>query len=574
MNIVWKEEQKRNAIVALFFLIYPAFLLQPMSVMFALHWAMYLVYMLSIWAMLKALDNPRYFSILMVISLLLEIAHLLMLEYFVGLEFLRPFLIFAIFKNKSLRERLISTLKTSFPFLLILGIYIAFRLSFAETFSYDRNTPVILYQLFEEPLKTIVYLFQTMLQDFSEILITAWYGTIEPALFSFSRISNLIVWGNVLVFTIFFVLYFSKLREPENKKKKPDDWAKGMILLGLISVLLGVLPGWAVGKTVHTSNPLWNDRFTMASLFGAGMVWVGLIYKFFRKESHIILILGIMISLAIGTNMRTAFQYKASWEKQSRFYWELFWRAPEIESKTALLADSEFLFFMGVYPTSFAINTLYQSNDNLADMNYWLYVSNERLGKWEDFRAGNTLEYQKYASDFRGSSLNSFAILFEPEKLQCLWVLRPEDKDNRLLTPLMHEFLPTSNISRIKANDDALPLEAIFGKEPAHNRCYFYEKADLARQQEDWQEVTKLWDAAEKKNELPNHGVEYIPFIEAFAHESDWLKAKKLTFRANLISERMGPYLCQVWQNMDKENAPETVLQDVQDKLKCEAFLP
>jgi len=25
---------------------------------------------------------------------------------------------------------------------------------------------------------------------------------------------------------------------------------------------------------------------------------------------------------------------------------------------------------------------------------------------------------------------------------------------------------------------------------------------------------------------------------------------------------------------MDKENAPETVLQDVQDKLKCEAFLP
>ena len=412
LNIVWKEEQKRNAIVALFFLIYPAFLLQPMSVMFALHWAMYLVYMLSIWAMLKALDNPRYFSILMVISLLLEIAHLLMLEYFVGLEFLRPFLIFAIFKNKSLRERLISTLKTSFPFLLILGIYIAFRLSFAETFSYDRNTPVILYQLFEEPLKTIVYLFQTMLQDFSEILITAWYGTIEPALFSFSRISNLIVWGNVLVFTIFFVLYFSKLREPENKKKKPDDWAKGMILLGLISVLLGVLPGWAVGKTVHTSNPLWNDRFTMASLFGAGMVWVGLIYKFFRKESHIILILGIMISLAIGTNMRTAFQYKASWEKQSRFYWELFWRAPEIESKTALLADSEFLFFMGVYPTSFAINTLYQSNDNLADMNYWLYVSNERLGKWEDFRAGNTLEYQKYASDFRGSSLNSFAILF------------------------------------------------------------------------------------------------------------------------------------------------------------------
>ncbi len=78
----------------------------------------------------------------------------------------------------------------------------------------------------------------------------------------------------------------------------------------------------------------------------------------------------------------------------------------------------------------------------------------------------------------------------------------------------------------------------------------------------------------EKNNELPKNGVEYIPFIEAFAHENDWAKAKQLTFQANRISERMTPYLCPIWQNMDRDTAPESILLDVQDKLNCEGLLP
>jgi hypothetical protein len=55
LNIVWTGFAKENAVVALLFLLYPVYLLQPLSVAFSLHWAMYLVYMLSVILMLVAL---------------------------------------------------------------------------------------------------------------------------------------------------------------------------------------------------------------------------------------------------------------------------------------------------------------------------------------------------------------------------------------------------------------------------------------------------------------------------------------------------------------------------------------
>ncbi len=574
LNQIWKESSKRNAIVASVFLVYPVFLLQPMSVMFALHWIMYLVYMLSLLLMLKAAQNSRYFIILMGIALLLELFHLVIMEYFVGIEFLRPLFLFMLLRKMSLKDRLIRTLKLSLPFLLITLLYVIFRSSFSTIFSYDRNVPVVLFRLLKEPLPTIGFLIQVLFQDFSEILITSWYGTIEPSIFSFTRRANLLIWLGVLLFSSFFWAYFSAFRSHNENKKEIENWAKSLMVLGLFGVLFGVAPGWAVGKTVHESNPLWNDRFAMASMFGAAMFWVGLIFFLLKKNSHILLILSLMVSLSIGANLRAGLNYKQSWEKQRKFYWQLYWRAPAIEKGTAIIADSEFVSYMGVYPTSFAINTLYQNTTDATEVNYWLYVAREYLPKWETYRAGTELDFHKYDSGFQGYSLNNLPILFEPENLQCLWILKPDDQANRSLPTITYEYLSVSNIDRIQATSVSPPLETIFGKEPAHNRCYFYEKAELARQFGDWEQVVALWNEAEQLDLLPYNGVEYVPFIEAFAYTSDWNKAKNLTLRANLITERMAPYLCDVWQKLNKEDVPSDILNEVKKRLHCSAFTP
>ena len=73
------------------------------------------------------------------------------------------------------------------------------------------------------------------------------------------------------------------------------------------------------------------------------------------------------------------------------------------------------------------------------------------------------------------------------------------------------------------------PDPEIFGLEPEHDWCYYFQKGDLARQTGDWKTAIALYKEAQKKGLAPSFGTEYIPFIEAYAQTGDWKNADKLT---------------------------------------------
>ena len=572
-NLLWPQTRRENTIIAALFMLYPAFLLQPMAVMFALHWAMYLFYLLSVWLMLLALRSDKYFLPLTAASLLLSAFQLLMLEYFIGLELLRPVLIFLALRADLGRKRWLSTLKAWIPYLVITTLYIVFRLSFGALFDYDRNAPRILSGLPTQPLQTLLYLFQSGLEDFTEILVSAWYDAFNPTLFDLTRFSVPLIWGVVLV--VAALLWGGLSHLLEQNEQIPVGWRREIITVGALAILFGVLPGWAIGKTVHTSNPLWNDRFAMASLFGAAMVWVGIIHTFAHNPKSRTLLFGLMLALSVGAHLRSGLAYKQAWEKQTLFYWQLYWRAPEIEPGTAFVSDSEFLGYMGNYPSAFAINTLYPKQTPVEQVDFWLFTSGENVPRWKDFREGSSLSGVKYASTFEGDSRNSLAILFEPENLQCLWILSPQDMAHQTLPAITYEFLPASNLARIKSAPQAwLPSPAIFGTEPAHTWCYNFQKADLARQSGDWNEVIRLWEQALAAGYGPKHTREYMPFIEAFARTVDWESAKKLTLRAGTITEKARHPLCALWQQLRTETEAseqrENAFSKVDDRLDCQ----
>ena len=576
LNLIWPQSQKESLLVTTFFLVYPVFLLQPMSVAYSLHWSMYLTYMVSIWLMLLAIRKPRFFVPLTFASLFLEMFHLLIIEYFVGLELLRPILIFFALREESGQKRFALTIKTWIPYLLIWSAYIPFRISFDHLFGYERNVPSIVFALFQKPLLTLSYLLQTGLQDFTSIFLTSWYDSLQPSQFDLSRISNILILLLTLVLTAGCWVYFSRIQSTNAPSaNQQDDWAKQIIFVGLLATLFGVLPGWAVGKSVYASNNLWSDRFALATMFGAGMVCVGVVYLLIHIPSRRYFILSLLIALAVGSNLRTAIDYKASWEKQKDFYWQLAWRAPYIKPNTALISDSEFLFFMGIYPTSYAINTLYPKTTPALEVNYWLYAYGSGIGTWNDFLAGESLIFFKYSSKFNGVSTNSLAIDFMPEQAQCLWIVRPEDAINPFLPAMTYQFLPASNLNQIQVIPPVSwsTPNAILGKEPPHNWCYFFEKADLARQFKDWASITRLWEAVSQAKVRPRNGVEFAPFIEGYAFSGDWKMAQELTLRANLVTQHMPDFLCALWETIQSKTraTPEqrAVIQTLHDKLGC-----
>jgi hypothetical protein len=164
-------------------------------------------------------------------------------------------------------------------------------------------------------------------------------------------------------------------------------------------------------------------------------------------------------------------------------------------------------------------------------------------------------------------------IHYEPEHYECLWVLRPQDQEIRALPEITREVLPISDLERIQpASPYARPIPGqIFGPEPAHTWCYYFQKADLARQVGDWEKVVALWQEASANGYAPGNGVEYLPFVEGFAHLGGWETAVELTLAAEKLPRVMGPALCAVWDRLEMETSPsagrQTALDRVQDAL-------
>jgi hypothetical protein len=212
----------------------------------------------------------------------------------------------------------------------------------------------------------------------------------------------------------------------------------------------------------------------------------------------------------------------------------------------------------------------------MHELSYSFFASGERLGGWEEFRRGSTLTDKRFGSSFLGSSKDSLTIYYQPELNQCLWILRPQDSYLRNMPVLTYESLPVSNLARIQKTplSNQYPPTDVFGKEPPHTWCFYYQKAELARQYGDWQQVTDLWNEAKQKGFLPGSGAEYIVFIEGFANRNDWSTSSEITIAASKYGNNIRPALCDVWKelnfNLPASPEKEDIYQKVSEKLSCE----
>lgn len=579
LNVVWPTQKKSNGLVAALFLVYPVFQAQPNSVSYALHWVGYLAFLLSLLFMLLAVGKPKYRLLFIALSLILEVFHLLMLEYFAGIELARPFLLWFLFKDIPNKERFRKVILIWLPYLVILGAYTVFRASFSELLGYDRNSPVILFGFFSTPLQSLVFLVQSFLQDFANVLLKVWNSAYDPSTLDLSLFTNVWVWGLAVLVGFFSWLIFSLVPDPSTLENEKVKWGKDLLVVGLIFVALGLLPTWLSGRSFSRLNEAFNDRLALPSMFGASMVWVGIVYYLIRKPKHGIILICVLIGLAVGQQLRTNTQYAQAWKKQQQFYWQLFWRAPYIEPGTAFISPGEFLPLMGIHPTSYAINLIYPANPSAVEFNYAFFESDRILNDSLEIPKGG-LSDLRFNTSFESPGTDSITLFFLPERNQCLWILRPEDSGIPNLPKLAYATLPISDLDRIQEEpiNDQYPSSDLFGPEPEHTWCFFYEKADLARQYQNWESVINLWDEAQEKSFAPRSAVEYVPFIEGFAETGNWERAADLTIASSSNDDAVNPALCDIWATLLSSTAAgsekDAAWLRLSSQLSCSSFAP
>jgi len=573
---IWPRHKRQVAWAALLFAVYPLFKLQALSVAYTVHWTGYLLFIISLWAMVQSLHKPRWFWAYLVLSMLTGMLHLAFIEYYSGVELIRPLVLWLLLQEEQLSpgKRLRKTLRLWLPYLLLLVAFYIYRLYLIPRPApdYQRNPPTLFFDLFTAPLPALFTLLQTTLQDMMYILLTYWSNVFTPALFNLAQPANVKI---ILICIGAGLLLYYYLARLKIETESETTWPRSALVIGLALTLIGPIPAWITGQSVSQDNPLWSGRLGLASMLGASLVFVALLELLVKEVKYRTVFFTLLIVFSLGWHLRMGNDYRWSWVKQSRFYHQLYWRAPYIQPNTALLSDEEVLPYMGEYPTAYALSTLYPKYDEKIDVPYWFYDVTRRFpDQVEDLASGFAFSYNIGFGRFNADSKNSLVINFQPEENRCLWVLRPEDADIRILPKITREMALASNLERIQPDapqPHSLSTE-IFG-EPQLDWCYYFEKADLARQLQDWQRVVDLWRDAQKKGFSPQNGVEYLPFIEGFAYTGDWQQAQKLTLQSNRLTDAMGKILCPTWERLAAATAPsperDGILLEVEDKLGC-----
>jgi hypothetical protein len=131
--------------------------------------------------------------------------------------------------------------------------------------------------------------------------------------------------------------------------------------------------------------------------------------------------------------------------------------------------------------------------------------------------------------------------------------------------------MAVTNPSQIIPDADApLPDPEIYGPEPDHDWCYYFQKADLARQVQDWQTVIALYQESQSLGFKPSVGAEYLPFIEAYAQTGEWQKAYELTRAAQKTNAGLKKMLCTNWSRLGLlPSADSAIVEQAKQLLTC-----
>lgn len=548
---LWPRHARTTAAAAILFAIYPLYTLQPMAVTYITHWVCYLLFGISLYLMARSVRDPGRLWPLIVISILLDGLQLFTIEYFNGLELLRPVILWLVLAvptdtwKKTMRRTAIYWL----PYLALLAAFIVWRGFILHSPAQDTNTPFVLKDLFKTPLPTLAYLFTAAAKDVVIIQFGSWANTIQPALMD-SKLSGLLFMALALASGLGFA-YFLNTQQRGGTEAAPERRPiMEMLIVGLLGLTLGPIPAWVSGQPLYDSNPLWNSRLGMASMFGAALVIAALLEWIIRTRRQRLILFGVLVGLSMNFLLHSTNDYRHAWSKEVSFLSQLTWRAPAIDPNTPMVSIGELLSAMGDYPTAFAMNMMYQQQSGSEDIRLWYFPSGGSDYVTQAITSGQELGAVKFTARFKGNGSDALALWYDPGTSSCLHILTASDGESHLYDDADRRLAATVGDTSIESRAD-LNTEFIrqaFGA-PTHNWCYYYQTAELAAQNKAWDQVIKLWKTAQSRQVQPGYGPELFPFVQASLQTGAWDEAVQLTDQAGRLthSQAMRQATCSLW---------------------------
>jgi hypothetical protein len=291
-------------------------------------------------------------------------------------------------------------------------------------------------------------------------------------------------------------------------------------------------------------------------MFGVSLIYGGFIGAIPWEKLRIVMLVSL-VSLAAGKQYLSTVDYQQDWVTQKDLFWQMTWRAPGIKPDTLVLLNEGALNYFADNSLGAALNWIYAPDNHSQHVEYVLFYPKTRLrNELPDLKTGNPIHYDYLAGQFNGSTSQTLAMYYAPPG--CLRILDSDiERLNRLIpeTSLMR-FASTISDPGLIVNEPQAQMPAVYDPEPEHDFCYYFEKADLARQFKDWDSVLKYGETALSIKDHPFDPAEQFVFIEGFAHAGKWQPAVDLSQKVYAVSPQVtGPMLCRLWRRIGAETA-------------------
>ena len=548
-NLIWPNRRRANFFMAALFLLFPGFLWWVSGFEFQPYVLSVALQAFSIAFTLKAIASDSVSRRLSwtVAAILSGWTYLALVEYAIGMEAFRLLCVYLYVQRKTpqwkfipsvLRTLRISALHLSIPVVFVLWYQFLF-----DNWRRAQDAGAQLRRLFDSPI-TMLWRLVDLARSFLNVSIFAWIVPFYQNFYS-NRLRDILlglVFAALVIFLVWVAHRFMKPQsDPDHEQDEETSSIRQMELIwvGLLGTLAGVLPVVLANRVVTFER---ISQYTLPASMTGVLFLGGLLYSVSHKRVREILLASIL-GLAVLSHHGLAAQAVREEKTISDFWWQVVWRAPGLKPGTTVVVvypgiaygdgndvvwgPANFIYapeHQGRSPVRVPISASRLENDSILDI-----INGNRDFEQTDLIIKNTTITYDY---------KNLLILSQPSEAACVHAIDPRWRELSLSDqPFLYAGYQNSKIENIVPIGDApMPPMYSFGTEPPHEWCYYYQKADLARQQDDWQKVLELDDEARKLGLQPNDQIEWMPFLQAYAIMNDLKQVKAISTRINTES--------------------------------------
>jgi hypothetical protein len=514
---------------ALLFLIYPGFLQQPNAMTFTNQLTTYLLAVASLaltaWAVTARRRSPRV--LLTVLALATSLGYQVLYEYMIGLEAARMAVLGLAawrLRAESPRRRVAWFFRHWLPYAGVIVLNLLWRTFIFESERGATDLGGLAAAYSASPLRLVFIRFVELVKDIGEVLVGGWVtpltGFADAVEYRPLAIAFVVAAAGVAG----CLVAFRWIRQSNPPADIDDgDISLEMIVVGGVALVGSLLPVIFAARDVRWESGF--DRYALHTTLGMSLVTVGLGLRLHGLRLRRAAAMGL-VAVGLFTHFLNGSYWSDIWEAQRQLWWQLSWRAPQIESGTVLLAQLPVDGFYEDYEVWGPANLIYQPRPGqlriVSEVFDEATAGKVRLGLHDERGMRRIVNYPR---DF-----SEVLVAVRPTVLSCV----------HLLDGLRAEYPPEASslaralgaysvIGRVDSAAESPVVPALFGPEPARGWCYYYQQVSLARQRADWEKAAELAREVIRLELIPTDLSEWFPFLEALVAAGDSDAARQVS---------------------------------------------